>query len=367
MPPLSSIRPVIRASARNRLNGRPPTTLPKKLRVPMSAYVVDCAVYVDGKRVEGRWAHDAAIEEVRRRGEGFVWIGLHEPSDEQINGIAETFGLHELAVEDAVNAHQRPKLERYDDTLFMVLKTVCYVGHAEPTTASELVETGEVMVFVGRDFVITVRHGRHSGLRDVRHKLEADPEQLALGPASVLHAITDHVVDSYLEVTEAIEDDIDEMEAEVFTPRSTMDAEQIYVMKREVLELRRAVMPLVAPMRKLTEGYSSLVPHEVRSYFRNVDDHLSTVAERVAGFNEILTTLVDAMLARISMRQNNDMRKITAYAGLISVPTMIAGIYGMNFDAMPELHWNFGYPMVIILIGLICGALYRNFRKNGWL
>ena len=367
MPPLSSIRPVIRASARNRLNGRPPTTLPKKLRVPMSAYVVDCAVYVDGKRVEGRWAHDAAIEEVRRRGEGFVWIGLHEPSDEQINGIAETFGLHELAVEDAVNAHQRPKLERYDDTLFMVLKTVCYVGHAEPTTASELVETGEVMVFVGRDFVITVRHGRHSGLRDVRHKLEADPEQLALGPASVLHAITDHVVDAYLDVTEAIEDDIDEMEAEVFTPRSTMDAEQIYVMKREVLELRRAVMPLVAPMRKLTEGYSSLVPHEVRSYFRNVDDHLSTVAERVAGFNEILTTLVDAMLARISMRQNNDMRKITAYAGLISVPTMIAGIYGMNFDAMPELHWNFGYPMVIILIGLICGALYRNFRRNGWL
>jgi len=223
------------------------------------------------------------------------------------------------------------------------------------------------MVFVGRDFVITVRHGRHSGLRDVRHKLEADPEQLALGPASVLHAITDHVVDAYLDVTEAIEDDIDEMEAEVFTPRSTMDAEQIYVMKREVLELRRAVMPLVAPMRKLTEGYSSLVPHEVRSYFRNVDDHLSTVAERVAGFNGILTTLVDAMLARISMRQNNDMRKITAYAGLISVPTMIAGIYGMNFDSMRELHWNFGYPMVIILIGLICGALYRNFRRNGWL
>ncbi len=146
-----------------------------------------------------------------------------------------------------------------------------------------------------------------------------------------------------------------------------MDAEQIYVMKREVLELRRAVMPLVAPMHKLTEGFSSLVPHEVRSYFRNVDDHLSTVAERVAGFNEILTTLVDAMLARISMRQNNDMRKITAYAGLISVPTMIAGIYGMNFDVMPELHWNFGYPMVIVSIGLICGLLYRNFRRNGWL
>ena len=222
-----------------------------------------------------------ALAEVRSRGEGFVWIGLHEPDDEQITGIAEVFGLHELAVEDAVHAHQRPKLERYDDTLFMVLKTVCYVGHAEPTTANEIVETGEVMVFVGADFVVTVRHGEHSGLRDVRRRLEADPEQLALGPAAVLHAIADHVVDTYLEVTDAIEDDIDEMEAEVFTPRSTMDAEQIYVMKREVLELRRAVVPLGPPLRKLTEGYSSLIPHEVRSYFRDVDDHLVTVTERV--------------------------------------------------------------------------------------
>nr|WP_239028430.1 magnesium/cobalt transporter CorA [Pseudonocardia acidicola] len=343
-----------------------PAVLPK-VRVPMSAYVVDCGVYVDGTRLPGRWSHDGAIAEVRRRGEGFVWIGLHEPTDEQITGIADTFGLHELAVEDAVHAHQRPKLERYDDTLFMVLKTVCYVGHAEPTTAHEIVETGEVMVFLGRDFVVTVRHGKHSGLQDVRRRLEADPEQLALGPAAVLHAIADRVVDSYLEVTESIEDDIDEMEAEVFTPRSTMDAEQIYVMKREVLELRRAVSPLVTPVRKLTEGYSSLVPHEVRSYFRDVDDHLVTVTERVAGFNELLTTLVDAVLAKISMRQNNDMRKITAYAGLISVPTMIAGIYGMNFDTMPELHWDFGYPLVLVLIALICGTLYRNFRKNDWL
>ena len=179
------------------------------------------------------------------RDEGFVWIGLHEPDEEQIKGIAEIFGLHELAVEDAVHAHQRPKLERYDDTLFMVLKTVCYVGHAQPTTANEIVETGEMMVFLGPDFVVTVRHGEHSvAAARCARKLEADPEQLALGPAAVLHAIADHVVDNYLAVTEAIEDDIDEMEAEVFTPRSTMDAEQIYVMKREVLELRRAVVPL---------------------------------------------------------------------------------------------------------------------------
>jgi magnesium transporter len=363
MPALPSLRPAIRAASRLTPRG---TALPQ-LRVPMSAYVVDCAVYVDGERLQGRWTHDAAIAEVRRRDEGFVWIGLHEPTVEQITAIAETFGLHELAVEDAVTAKQRPKLERYDDSLFMVLKTVSYVGHEEPTTAAELVKTGEVMAFVGTDFVVTVRHGDDCGLHKVRNDLEADPEQLALGPAAVLHAIADHVVDRYVAVTDAIEEDIDEIEGEVFEPRSTMDSEQIYVMKREVLELRRSVVPLSMPLRKLTEGYSSLVPHEVRSYFRDVDDHLATVTERVNGFDELLTTLVDAVLAKITMRQNNDMRKITAYAGLISVPTMIAGIYGMNFEFMPELKWHLGYPLVMLLIATICGLLYRNFRKNQWL
>lgn len=359
MPALSSIRPVIRAR-------RAAVALPK-LHVPMSAYVVDCAVYIDGKRVAGRWTHDAAIAEVRRREEGFVWIGLHEPTDDQINAIAKTYGLHELAVEDAVTAKQRPKLERYDDSLFMVLKTVSYVGHAEPTTATELVKTGEVMAFVGADFVVTVRHGDHCGLRKVRQALEADPEQLALGPAAVLHAIADHVVDAYVAVTDAIEADIDEIEAEVFEPKSIMDSEQIYVMKREVLELRRSVLPLSAPLRKLTEGYSSLVPHEVRSYFRDVDDHLATVTERVSGFDELLTTLVDSVLAKVTMRQNNDMRKITAWAAIITVPTMIAGIYGMNFKYMPELDSPYGYPAVWLVILGFCGALYRNFRKNQWL
>ena len=299
---------------------------PNNIPVPLSAYIVDCAIYVKGKRLPGHWNHDRAIEKVRELEDAFVWIGLHEPDNEQITGIADTFALHELAVEDAVHAHSRPKLERYDDMLFAVLKTVCYVGHSEPTTAAELVETGEVMAFVGRDFVITVRHGNHSGLQDVRRKLEDDPEQLSLGPAAVLHAVADYVVDSYLEVTDAIEADIDVMESEVFEPRSSVDSEQIYVMKREVLELRRSVMPLGPPLRRLAEGYSSLVPHDARSYFRDVDDHLSSVAERVTGFDELLTTLVDAVLAKITLRQNDDMRKITAYAGIISVPTMVAGI-----------------------------------------
>jgi magnesium transporter len=249
----------------------------------------------------------------------------------------------------------------------MVLKTVSYVGHAQPTTANEIVETGELMVFVGPDFVITVRHGEHSSLTEVRRRLEADPEQLALGPAAVLHAVADRVVDTYLDVTEAIEDDIDEMEREVFTPRSKMDAEQIYVMKREILELRRAVAPLAGPLRKLTEGYSSLVPHEVRSYFRDVDDHLSTVTERVGGFNELLSSLVDAVLAKTTMQQNNDMRRITSYAALLTVPTMVAGIYGMNFDFMPELHWAYGYPMMLLGTALLCFVLFRMFRRNRWL
>ncbi|GAB3481990.1 magnesium/cobalt transporter CorA [Amycolatopsis cihanbeyliensis] len=335
--------------------------------VPLSAYVVDCAVYLDGKRQPGRWTHSAAIEDVRGRGEGFVWIGLHEPDSEQIQGIAETFGLHELAVEDAVHAHQRPKLERYDDTLFMVFRTVRYVEHESPTTANEIVESGELMAFLGPDFIITVRHGNHSGLARLRRDLDADPETLKPGPAAVLHAIADHVVDHFLDVTDRIEDDIDEMETQVFAPRSPVTSEQIYLMKREVLELRRAVMPLATPLRRLSEGYTRLIPDEVRSYFRNVHDHLTNVSERVAGFDELLTTLVDATLAKITLQLNSDMRKITAWAAIIAVPTALAGIYGMNFDFMPELHWRYGYPMIVSVILGLCLLLYRIFRKNRWL
>ena len=363
MPQLSSLRPALRAASVR----RPAGPLPR-FRVPLSAYVVDCAVYVDGVRLPGRFTHARALAEVRRRGEGFVWIGLHEPDQEQITGIADVFGLHELAVEDAVHAHQRPKLERYDDTLFMVLKTVRYCGaRSQNAEAQDVVETGEVMAFLGRDFVITVRHGDHSGLHDVRRRLEADPEQLALGPSTVLHAIAVHVVDGYLAVTAAIEDDIEELERDVFTPRSAPDAERIYGMKREVLELRRAVVPLGGPLRKLTEGYSALVPHDVRSYFRDVDDHLVTVTERIGSFNELLTTLVDAALAKITMQQNGDMRKITSYAAMISVPTMVAGIYGMNFEQMPELHARYGYPAALGAMLLLGLALGWYFRRKGWL
>ena len=332
-----------------------------------SACVVDCGVYINGVRQPGEWSHAEAIAEVRKRGEGFVWIGLHEPDEKQIQGIAETFGLHELAVEDAVHAHQRPKLERYDDTLFMVFRTIRYVEHDSPTTANEIVESGELMAFLGSDFIITVRHGNHAGLTHLRRELDADPERLLPGPAAVLHAIADYVVDHFLVVTERIEDDIDEMETEVFAPRTRITSEQIYLFKREVLELRRAVLPLARPLRRLAEGHSRLIPEEIRSYFRNVHDHVTTVSERVSAFDELLTTLVDATLGKLTLQLNSDMRKITAWAAIIVVPTAIAGIYGMNFDYMPELGFKYGYPLTLGVILALCLLLYRIFRKNRWL
>ncbi|MQA15459.1 MAG: magnesium/cobalt transporter CorA [Pseudonocardiaceae bacterium] len=334
---------------------------------PLSRHVVDCAVYLDGHRLPGSFDYEEALAEVRRRGDGFVWIGLHAPDVRQFQGLADTFELPALAVEDAVHARQRPKLDRYDDLLFMVLKTVNYVEHEDPATANEIVETGEVMVFLGPDFVVTVRHGNHSGLAEVRRRLERDPEQLALGPATVLHAIADQVVDRYLAVTSAVQDDIEAMESRVFAPHTSVTSEQIYLMKREILELRRAVRPLANPLRRLAETPTPMVPGDVRQYFRDVDDHLATVSERVSSYDELLTTLVDAALAKITVQQNSDMRRITAWVAIITLPMMIAGVYGMNFEYMPELQWRYGYYAVLALIAVACGSLYRGFRRNGWL
>lgn len=334
---------------------------------PAQAAVLDCAPYVDGVRLPGHWDYRQAITEVRGRGQGFVWLGLHEPGAGEIEGVANTFGLHELAVEDAVHAHQRPKLEHYDETLFMVLRPVGYVVAEPPRTATEIVETGELMLFVGPDFIITVRHGEHSPLTHLRARLDADPERIRTGPAAVLLAIADHVVDHYLDVSERVAEDVDELEDQVFVPGSTVSADQIYFLKREILKLRRAVAPLATPLQRLAEGYSRVVPAEVRSYFRNVADHLSTVSERIAHFDNLLTTLVDATTAMIALQQNTDMRKITSWAAIIAVPTALAGIYGMNFDHMPETHWYYGYPTVLGVMLVLCLTLYTIFRRKRWL
>jgi magnesium transporter len=335
--------------------------------VDRSTAVVDCAIYRDGERQPGSPSWEEALDDVRRNRSGFLWIGLHEPSERQLSGIAEAFDLHPLAVEDAVHAHQRPKLDRYDESLFAVVKTVHYDSEGESST-TEVVETGEVMVFVGRDFVVTVRHGEHGGLREMRKRLETDHEQLAMGPSVVLHAILDRVVDDYLSVTAALQRDIDEAESSVFAGVNRFaDANRIYILKREVLALKRAATPLSAPLRMLAERPMRFIHEDVREYFRDVDDHLTQVVEQVAGFDDLLTTLVSANLAQVSVVQNEDMRKITAWVAIISVPTMVCGFYGMNFHHMPELSWTYSYPTVVLLIFAACFTLHRMFKRNGWL
>ena len=253
LPP--SLRPVVRAKA-----SAPDA---RSIHVPVARATVDCGVYLDGQRLPGKYTHAGALKKVheleKAGNEAFVWIGLHEPDEHQMQAVADVFGLHELAVEDAVHAHQRPKLERYDETLFMVLKTVKYVEHESMTKAREVVETGEIMIFIGRDFVVTVRHGDFSGLKGLRSQLETSPSStFKLGPYAVMHAIADHVVDSYLDVTDLVENDIDAMEENVFSPDSTTDIEHIYLLKREVVEMRRAVSPLTLALQRIGSDHNDL-------------------------------------------------------------------------------------------------------------
>ncbi|MEV5143192.1 magnesium and cobalt transport protein CorA [Streptomyces sp. NPDC052727] len=347
---------------------RPRVDLSHPARSPLGSSVVNCVTYQDGVRVPGCADLVDAVRLVRKTGEGFVWLGLHEPTDREFTGIAELFDLHPLAVEDAVEAHQRPKLEHYGDTLFAVFKTVCYVEHEQLTATSEVVDTGEIMVFVGEDFVITVRHGRHGSLGPLREELEADPHQLAKGPAAVLHAIADHVVDDYLSVTDAVQADIDQVETDVFSENGArLDAGRIYQMKRELLELKRAVVPLGRPVEDLATRPIRVVAPEIQTYFRDVLDHLIRAKEQIAAFDELLNSILQAHLAQVTVTQNEDMRKITAWAAVIAVPTMVCGVYGMNFEHMPELHWRFGYPLIMAVTAGACLAVYRGFRRNGWL
>ncbi|MCD2111980.1 magnesium and cobalt transport protein CorA [Rhodococcus rhodochrous] len=350
----------------SRATRRGPTTPPVPT-VPTEQAVVDCAVYVDGHRLPGRYSHTEAVAEVRRRGTGFVWLGLHHPDEEQMTNVSHTFGLHELMVEDAVHAHQRPKLERYDDVLFLVLRTVSYIEHESVTTTKDIVETGEIMLFTGPDFIVSVRHGDHSELSHVRKRLERDPDHLSRGPAAVLHAIADHVVDSYLAVTTAVQPDVDDIEELVFTPDTRIAVDQIYMLKREIVQLRRAVVPLAEPLQQLIRAPGNPIPKDVRRYFRDVADHHTTVSDRIAAFDETLGTLLDAAIAKVTVQQNTDMRKISAWVAIAAVPTMIAGIYGMNFDRMPELHWEYGYYVVLAAIVAITVGLFVTFRRNNWL
>ncbi|MGV9342556.1 magnesium and cobalt transport protein CorA [Streptomyces sp. NPDC003688] len=347
---------------------RPRVDLSHPARSPLGSSVVNCVTYQDGVRVSGAADLVDAVRRVRKSGEGFVWLGLHEPTAQEFAGIAELFDLHPLAVEDAVEAHQRPKLERYGETLFAVFKTVCYVEHEQLTATSEVVDTGEIMVFLGEDFVVTVRHGRHGSLGPLREELESRPEQLAKGPAAVLYAIADHVVDEYLNVTDAVQADIDLVETDVFAENGARtDPGRIYQMKRELLELKRAVVPLGRPLEDLATRPIRVVDPEIQAYFRDVLDHLIRARDQIAAFDELLNSILQAHLAQVTVAQNEDMRKITAWAAVIAVPTMVCGVYGMNFEHMPELDWRYGYPLVMSVTALFCAVVYRGFRRNGWL
>jgi magnesium transporter len=322
--------------------------------------IVDCAIYEHGQRRVGAANLEQAYQ-ASRSGEAFVWIGLYEPTEEEFDSLKREFDLHELAVEDAIKAHQRPKLEVYDDTVFVVLKTARYVD------PEEVVELGEILIFIGEGFIITVRHGEASSLHDVRLTLEKDRERLRRGPGSVLHAILDRVVDDYQPAVDGLAQDIEQVEAQVFSSERGNPAERIYKLKREVLEFSRAVSPLIDPVERLAAGKFGVVHPEIQTYFRDVTDHLLRVNEQIDSYRDLLTSILSANLTQVGVRQNEDMRRISAWVAIIAVPTAIAGIYGMNFDNMPELRWSFGYPLVIAVMLVICTGLYRYFRSSGWL
>jgi magnesium transporter len=301
-----------------------------------------------------------AMEACRKPG-AFTWIGLYEPTEEEFDSIRREFDLHELAVEDAIHAHQRPKLEVYGDMVFIVLKTARYVD------PEEVVRLGEILIFLGHDYVITVRHGEASELKGVRKALEENPDLLAHGPGAVLHAIVDRVVDDYGPALIGLGEDIDQIENQVFSGERANPAERIYKLKREVLEFDHAVGPLVEPVDRLAKGRYELIHPDVRTYFRDVNDHLLRAHEQLESYRDLLTSILSANLAQVTVRQNEDVRRISAIVAIVAVPTMIAGIYGMNFEHMPELKWPLGYPLVIGLMLVICTVLYRYFKRVGWL
>jgi magnesium transporter len=322
--------------------------------------IVDCAIYENGVRRDGQVELAHAYDERHQAGK-FVWIGLYEPTEEEFDSLRREFDLHPLAVEDAIHAHQRPKLEVYDEMVFLVLKTARYV---DPT---EVIQLGEVLVFIGEDFIITVRHGEASSLRPVREMLDADPERLRKGPGAVLHAILDLVVDDYQPAIDGLETDIEEVEEQLFSGERVNPAERIYRLQREVLSFRKATAPLVEPIEKLARGHYALIHPEIRDYFRDVNDHLIRARDQLDAMRDLLSSSLQANLTQVGVRQNEDMRRISAWVAIIAVPTAIAGIYGMNFEDMPELRWGLGYPAALLAMAFICALLYRYFKRVGWL
>jgi magnesium transporter len=322
--------------------------------------IVDNAVYVNGHRAAEPRSLRETYEALRQE-RGVAWIGLYRPTEEEFASVAEEFGLHELAVEDALEAHQRPKIERYGQTLFVVLRPARYLD------APEEVEFGEIHVFVGEDFVITVRHGEAPALTEVRRRMEANPDLLRLGPEAILYAIMDRVVDGYAPVVRGLENDIDEIEVEVFSGNAGV-SRRIYELSREVIEFQRAIKPLPGIVGRLIAGFEKYkVAPELQSYLRDVQDHAIEVNDRVVGFRELLQNILSVNLTLVGLQQNNEVKRISAWAAILFAPTLVGTVYGMNFDHMPELHWTFGYPFALALMLVVSVALYAIFKRRDWL
>lgn len=322
------------------------------------APIINCAAYCEGKRLGHIDLDQVGL--ALRSSDQFVWIGLHEPGRDMMEKIQREFGLHDLAIEDALNSHQRPKIESYGDTLFIVLRTVQMKGHD--------VDLGETHFFLGRNFIITVRHGSSIAYTDVRARCESTPHLLQKGPAFALYAVMDAIVDQYFPVIDALEEELTGLEEKIFDERFRRETtSEIYQLKRQLLDLKRAVGPLIDVCNRLMRFDVKLIEDETRPYFRDVYDHTIRINEMVDNARELLSTALEANLSLISISQNEVSRKFAGWAAIIGVPTMIAGIYGMNFTNMPELNWKFGYPLVVTITVGICFGLYIKFKRSGWL
>lgn len=314
--------------------------------------LIDQARYRGGHRLEVGAPHSPG---------DFVWIGLSEARPVELERLAEDYSLNVLAVEDTLSGKQRPKLDEYSEHTFLLLKTVAY------DLRSERVILGDVSLYVSPEFVIAVRHGEALPLKTVRAQLESNPKKLADGVTAVVHEIVDRLVDQYMDVSSHLLEDVEQLEDSVFDDEIPSPASRLYFVKREVIEFRRAVLPLVAPLTKLVEGKVHNIDPKYSALFSDVRDHLLKVMDEIEFMNDLIDAALHANAALIQVNQNEDMRKISAWVGIGAVPTMVAGIYGMNFDHMPELRWRFSYPLIMVGLALVCGQLFRTFRRNRWL
>ena len=322
--------------------------------------IVDSALYQNGKRVSGP-ADISDVVDIARTSGGFVWLGLAEPTHTEFEHVVGELNFHPLAVEDAVHAQQRPKIEEYGGLTFFTLKSVFY---DESTSA---ISTGELICFVEKEFIVIVRHGEGTPLVTVRQEIEAKPEFLKLGPFAVLHAVVDRVIDEYISIATELENDVINLETKVFSGKRQTFSQEIYFLKRELIEYRHAIEPLVIPLQKLVSETYTQTPDALKPFFRDTLDHLLRTCEHASGMDSLLTTALQADLAHVQVRQNEDVRKISARVALAAAPTMIAGIYGMNFKFMPELSWKYGYPLVLGVVTSLSALLLYKFRKAKWL